>query len=154
MTTPQRRRPASSGQRPGGTVPRQTRSGAGSPSSRTGGPTPRDGKARGGRPLPAGGSLYTPGAGKTRSSLERSSARPLVFLHQLPGWLPPLAMLALLIAGFALPGWIGATALALVAVVLGWLGYVSWPALAARGRLLRVAAVACVVALAVIQAGR
>ena len=77
-----------------------------------------------------------------------------MFLHQLPGWLPPLAMLALLIAGFALPGWIGATALALVAVVLGWLGYVSWPALAARGRLLRVAAVACVVALAVIQAGR
>lgn len=138
MTTPQRRRPPAG--RPGATTPR--------------GGSARAGKARGGRPLPAGRSLYTEGTGGTRSSVERSSARPLVFLHQLPAWLPPLAMLALLIAGFVLPGWIGATALVLVAVFLGWLGYLSWPALAARGRLLRVAAVACVLALAVIQAGR
>jgi hypothetical protein len=76
--------------------------------------------------------------------VERSSAKPLVLLHQLPAWLPPLVMLALLIAGLALPGWIGATALVLVAVLLGWLGYMSWPALA----------IACVLALAVIQAVR
>jgi hypothetical protein len=86
--------------------------------------------------------------------VERPSARALVYLHQLPRWLPPLAMLALLITGFAVPGWIGATALALVAVFLGWLGFLSWPTLAVSGRLLRVAAVACLLALAVAQAGR
>jgi hypothetical protein len=152
MTTPGRRRQPASGQRRGG-ASRQAPSRAGRPSG-TGGGTPRGGKARGGRPLPAGGSLYTPDASGTRSSVERSSAKPLVLLHQLPAWLPPLVMLALLIAGLALPGWIGATALVLVAVLLGWLGYMSWPALATRGRLLRVAAVACVLALAVIQAVR
>ncbi len=103
---------------------------------------------------PAGQNLYTPGAGGTRSSVERASAKPLVFLHQLPAWLPSLAMLALLITGFTLPGWAGATALVLVAALLAWLGYVSWPALATRGRLLRVAAVACVLAIAVVQARR
>ena len=90
----------------------------------------------------------------TRQTIERASARPLMFAHQLPRWLPPLVLLALLIAGFTVPGWIGAAALVLVAAVLGWLGYLSWPALTAQGRLLRVAAVACALALAVLQAGR
>jgi uncharacterized protein DUF6703 len=106
---------------------------------------------QGRRPRSQGGSLYTPGAGRARQSLERSSARPLVFLHQMPGWLPPVALLALLIVGFAVPGWTGAASLAGVALFLGWLGYVSWPALRVRGRLLRIAAVACVLALAVVQ---
>lgn len=139
MTTPGRRRPSAS--RAGGPGRPRGASSAG-------------GRTRAGRPLPAGQNLYTPGAGGTSSSVERASARPLVFLHQLPAWLPPLAMLALLITGFALPGWAGATALVLVAALLAWLGYVSWPALAARGRLLRVAAVACVLAIAVVQARR
>ena len=151
MTTPERRRPPAGGQRP-----RQNPSRAGGPQPRTGGSAPRGGKpqSQAGRPRPAGDSLYTAGAGSTRSAMERSSATPLVFLHQLPRWLPPLVMLALLITGFAVPGWIGATALALVALFLGWLGYLSWPALTARGRLLRAAAVACILAIAVIQAGR
>jgi hypothetical protein len=153
MTTPGRRRQPASGQRRGGSASRQAPSQAGRPSG-TGGGAPRRGKARDGRPLPAGDSLYTPDARGTRSSVERSSAKPLVLLHQLPAWLLPLVMLALLVAGLALPGWTGATALVLVAVLLGWLGYMSWPALATRGRLLRVAAVACVLAVAVIQAVR
>jgi hypothetical protein len=144
MTTPQRRRPPAA--RPGGTAPRRGKPLGGRYPTGAGGTAPRGGKAPGGR--------YPTGVGGTRSSVERSSARPLLFLRQLPAWLPPLATLALLITGFALPGWIGGTALALVAVFLGWLGYLSWPALAARGRLLRVAAVACVLVLAVIQAGR
>ena len=86
--------------------------------------------------------------------MEQSSAQPLVFLHQLPRWLLPVVLLALLVTGFAVPGWIGAAALVLVAVFLGWLGYLSWPALAARGRLLRLAAVACMLALAVAAARR
>lgn len=106
------------------------------------------------RPFPRGDSLYTPRAGSTRRSLEHSSARPLAFLHQLPGWVTPVALLALLVTGFAVPGWIGAVALVAVAGFLGWLAYVSWPALHGRGRLLRVTALAVVLALAVIQARR
>lgn len=106
------------------------------------------------RPLPAGDSLYTPSAGRSRQSLERSSARPLAYLHQLPGWLPPIVLLALLIVGLAMPGGTGAASLTVVALFLGWLGYLSWPALAVRGRLLRMAAVACVLALAVVQSLR
>jgi hypothetical protein len=106
------------------------------------------------RPLPPGTSLYTPGAGDARRSLESSSARPLVVLHQLPVWVIPVVLTALLVTGLAVPGLIGAAALVLVAAFLGWLGAVSWPRLAPAGRLLRVAAVAGVLVVAVIQAVR
>ncbi len=112
---------------------------------------PPRGKAR---PLPRGNSLYTPGASQARRSLEHSSARPLVLLHQLPVWLVPLVLTALLVTGLAVPGWIGAAALVLVAGFLGWLGALSWPRLGPGPRLLRVAAVACVLVAAGIQAVR
>ncbi len=63
-------------------------------------------------------------------------------------------MLAALIAGFTVPGWIGAAVLAALAVFLGWFSYLSWPSLAASGRLLRGTALAAVLALAVIQGVR
>jgi hypothetical protein len=107
-----------------------------------------------GRPLPRGTSLYTPGASDRRRTLERSSARPLVLLHQLPVWVVPLLLAALLIAGLSVPGWIGAVALVLVAAFLGWLAAVSWPRLTPSGRLLRVAAIAGVLVVAGIQAVR
>ena len=112
---------------------------------------PQRGKTR---PLPRGTSLYTPGASDTRRSLEQSSARPLVLLHQLPVWVVPLLLAALLIAGLVVPGWIGAVALVLVAAFLGWLAAVSWPRLTPSGRLLRVAAIAGVLVVAGIQAVR
>ena len=112
---------------------------------------PRRGKVR---PLPRGTSLYTPGASDTRRTLEQSSARPLVLLHQLPVWVVPLLLAALLITGLAVPGWIGAVALVLVAAFLGWLAAVSWPRLTPGGRLLRVAAVASMLVVAGIQAVR
>ena len=112
---------------------------------------PQRGRAR---QLPPGNSLYTPGASDARRSLERSSARPLVLLHQLPVWVVPVVLTALLVAGLAVPGWIGAVALVLVAAFLGWLAAVSWPRLAPAGRLLRVAAVASVLVVAAIQAVR
>jgi hypothetical protein len=106
------------------------------------------------RPLPRGTSLYTPGASDARRTLEQSSARPLLLLHQLPVWVVPLLLAALLISGLAVPGWIGAVALVLVAVFLGWLAAVSWPRLTPSGRLLRVAAIAGVLVVAGIQAVR
>jgi hypothetical protein len=112
---------------------------------------PRRGKTR---PLPRGTSLYTPGASDARRTLEQSSARPLVLLHQLPVWVVPLLLAALLIAGLAVPGWIGAVALVLVAAFLGWLAAVSWARLTPSGRLLRVAAIAGLLVVAGIQAVR
>ncbi len=121
-------------------------------------PQPRRGQGpqqRGkGRPLPRGDSLYTPGASDARRWIERSSARPLVLLHQLPVWFPPAMVAALLVVGLAVPGWLGATALVLVAAFLGWLAALSWPGVAPGGRLLRLAAVAGVLVVAVIQAIR
>jgi uncharacterized protein DUF6703 len=75
-------------------------------------------------------------------------------LHQLPVWLVPVVLTALLVTGLAVPGWPGAAALVLVAGFLGWLAAVSWPRLAPGTRLLRVAAIACVLVAAGIQAVR
>lgn len=123
----------------------------GSPQARRGQGRQQRGK---GRPLPRGDSLYTQGAGDARRRVERSSARPLVLLHQLPVWFPPVIVAVLLVIGLAVPGWLGAAALVIVAAFLGWLAALSWPATALGGRLLRLAAVGGVLAVAVIQAIR
>ena len=106
------------------------------------------------RPLPRGHTLFTPGASGLRHSIERRAAAPLLFLYQLPRWVVPVALLAVLITGFAVPGWIGSAALLALAAVLGALGYLSWPGLAGRGRVLRAAAVAVLIVLAITQATR
>jgi hypothetical protein len=98
--------------------------------------------------------MYTPGASPARRSVEHASAAPLVFLHQLPVWLPPLVTVALLVTGLAVRGPVGAAALFLLAGLLGWLAFASWPGLSSRGRLGRALAIACVLALAGLQASR
>jgi hypothetical protein len=122
--------------------------------------SPQPGRGQGpqqrgkGKPLPRGDSLYTPGASDARRRMERSSARPLVWLHQQPVWLAPVVVALLLVVGLAVPGWVGAAALVLVAAFLGWLAALSWPQTSTGGRLLRTAAVAGVLVVAVIQATR
>ena len=106
------------------------------------------------RPLPRGKTFYTPEASQARSSLERSSARPLVLLYQLPVWLVPLVLTGLLVTGLAVPGWLGAVALVLVAAFLSWLAALSWPRLGTGSRLQRVAAVVALLVIAGIQAVR
>ena len=106
------------------------------------------------RPLPRGSSFYTPEASQTRQTVERRSARPLMYLYQLPAWVAPLVLVALLIAGLAVRGPGGAAALCGVAVVLGWLASLSWPQLSLAGRAGRILAVAVVLALAGLQASR
>jgi hypothetical protein len=98
--------------------------------------------------------LYTPGASPARQAAERRSARPLIYLHQLPPWVAPLLLVVFLIAGLALRGPAGAVALCLVAAVLAWLASLSWPRLSAVGRLGRVLAVAFMLVLAGYQASR
>jgi len=104
--------------------------------------------------LPKGNSLYTPGASPARQAAERRSAKPLLYLHQLPTWVAPLVMVALLVAGLAVKGPGGAVALCGVAAVLGWLAAISWPRLSASGRIGRILGIAVVFALAGLQATR
>jgi Family of unknown function (DUF6703) len=106
------------------------------------------------RPLPKGETFFTPDATGLRRGIERRSAAPLVFLYGLPKWFLPIALLAALIAGFTVPGWIGGAVLAAVAVTLGWFGYLSWPRLATPARAVRCVTVAAVLAIAVVQVFR
>ena len=107
--------------------------------------------ARRARPLPKGDSLFTPDASPARQTVEQKSATSLLWLHQLPVWFLPLLAVALLVAGFAIPGWGGGAALLVLAVVLGWLAVISWPRLNAQARLLRTAAIAVVVIAAILR---
>ncbi len=86
--------------------------------------------------------------------MERRTAAQLLFLRQLPAWVVPFVLAALLVAGLAVHGWPGAAALCVVAVFIGWLGYLSWPMLTASGRIVRVAMFACALALAALQVTR
>ena len=112
----------------------------------------RSAKQRPPRPLPKGDTLFTPDASPARSSIERASATPLLWLHQLPTWLLPILAVALLVAGLAVRTWPGAVALCGVAAILGWLAVLSWPRLNVQGRLLRVAVIAAVLAIAAYRA--
>ena len=113
---------------------------------------PGGARQRGPRPLPPGDTLFTPDATPARTRLEQNSATSLLWLHQLPRWLFPVLAVALLVAGLAIAGWGGAIALCGLAAVLGWLALLSWPRLSAQSRLLRLAVVVAVLAIAMIRA--
>jgi Family of unknown function (DUF6703) len=89
-----------------------------------------------------------------RGSIEQASLRPAAYLNLLPRWLPPLLVAACFVGGLALHGWAGALLLLVVAAFAGWLAVLSWPAVGLSGRVLRVAAITAIVALAVWQALR
>ena len=100
------------------------------------------------------GTSAAPGSSGIRRAVEQRSGVHLVYLRQLPAWVPPIVLAALLVAGLAVRGWIGAVALCVVAAFIGWLGYLSWPALSTPGRIGRAAVIACLLGLAVFQATR
>lgn len=87
-------------------------------------------------------------SGGLRRTVERWSATPLVFLHQLPRWVLPVVLVALLLAGMLGTGWVGAAALLALAALLGWLAYLSWPSTPPPGRLLRLGAFVVLILLA------
>jgi hypothetical protein len=90
----------------------------------------------------------------TRQSVEQRSAASLLYLRQLPTWVLLVVLVAALVTGLAVRGWIGAVALVVVAAFLGWLALVSWPRLNAAGRLGRAAAIAVLLTAAALQATR
>jgi hypothetical protein len=85
---------------------------------------------------------------------DRPGARPprgralLVVLARIPRPLLLLMMLAVVVAGLALPGWAGACLLLALAALLAWLLALSWPVLAPSARLPRVLTIALLVAYA------
>ena len=93
----------------------------------TGGSRPRPA----GRPSPAG-----PAQG-ARRRVERASAPALLWLSRKPTFLLPVVTVVLLVVGLAAPAPVGVPVLLLLALVVAWLSYVSWPAVQGVQRLLR-----------------
>jgi hypothetical protein len=83
-----------------------------------------------------------------RQSVERASLKPAAYLHHLPRWLPAVLVAAAFVGGIAVRGWAGAALLFVVAAFLAWLAALSWPALGAQGRAVRVLAMAVLIGLA------
>ncbi|MBB2912119.1 hypothetical protein FHS43_003399 [Streptosporangium becharense] len=100
----------------------------------------QDGRPRQGRrPLPPGEQFFTPGATGLRRKIELRSAAPLVFLFQLPRWIAPAVLVALMLAAFAVSSFWGGLAVLPVIAFVSWLAYMSWPSLGTGGRIMRVA---------------
>lgn len=87
-----------------------------------------------------------------RRTVERRSAAPLAWLAARPRWVPFLVVLALLLGGLFAPSAVGAALLVLLALLLGWLTYLSWPRLPPGGRLARLAILGLVLVAAVARA--
>lgn len=81
-----------------------------------------------------------------RTAVERRSGPLLVLLSRQPRLLVPLLSLLLLIGGLALPPGAAIVCLALLALFLCWLTFLSWPVLVGQARAVRVATVALVLA--------
>ncbi|HEX8003534.1 MAG TPA: DUF6703 family protein [Mycobacteriales bacterium] len=95
--------------------------------------------------------FLTPGATPFRAAVERRSAHVVVFLRGLPRPLPGLVVVGLVAAGLLAPPVVGGVALLLVAVLLTWLVFLSWPSVPPPGRAIRVVVVALVIAYALVR---
>jgi hypothetical protein len=77
-----------------------------------------------------------------RAAVEKRSAPVLVLLSQQHKAIVPLVSVLLLIGGLALPVPAGVACLAVLAAFVGWLTYLSWPAVVGQARAVRVATLA------------
>jgi hypothetical protein len=83
-----------------------------------------------------------------RRAVERRSAPILVYLRSVPGSLLFVVMLGLVLGGLLAPAPVGASLLAVLAALIGWIAYLAWPVLSPGGRLARVATLLIVLAAA------
>ena len=90
------------------------------------------------------------GGVSSKSAIRRQSAVFLLYVHQLPRWVPLLLLPALLIAGLAVPGPIGAVALVLLALVV-WFLFMASPPRNAAHRAIRFAVPLLIVVLAAVK---
>jgi hypothetical protein len=84
-----------------------------------------------------------------RVRVEHASVPVLTRLATLPPWLPFLAMLVLILVGSWVGGAVGTVLIGLAALVVAWLLYLSWPRLTPPERMMRLAVLALVVAVAI-----
>jgi hypothetical protein len=124
---------------------------AGAPPRAAAGPPHAAGR---GRPRPGRQVVRPPARRTARGRFEALSARPLVLMSRLPRWLVPVVLAILLVAGLAIYGPLGAILLLVLGLFLGWLVFVSWPALPATTRIIRVVVVLGILGVAVLQVGR
>jgi hypothetical protein len=73
-----------------------------------------------------------------RAAVEKRSAPVLVLLTQQHRAIVPVVSVLLLIGGLALPVPAGVACLALLAAFIGWLTFLSWPAVVGQARAVRV----------------
>lgn len=86
--------------------------------------------------------------GSVSSKLQRRSAVFLVYLHQLPRWVPLVVLPALLIAGLAVPGVAGGMFLVVLAFLL-WFAFLAAPARSMSHRLIRLLVPLVILAVAI-----
>ena len=72
-------------------------------------------------------------------------------LSRLPRLVPSVTLLALLVAGVLIGGPVGFVLMALAAVFVAWILYLSWPGLNSSERIMRFAVLLLAVAMAVVQ---
>lgn len=84
-----------------------------------------------------------------RVRIEHASVPVLTRLATLPPWLPFLVMLVLILVGGWVGGAVGTVLIGLAALVVAWLLYLSWPRLTPPERMMRLAVLALVAAVAV-----
>ena len=89
----------------------------------------------------------------TRGVVSERSRAILLRLSRLPRITIPLTVLVLMVIGLSAPLIFALPAFAVLAAFVGWLAYLSWPALDTRGRLVRAFVVAVVVGSAVARIG-
>lgn len=93
--------------------------------------------------------LTTPGASPRRKAVELRSAKVLLFLSQQPKGFPLLVVIGLAAAGLLAGPAIGVPCLLLLASLLTWLLFLSWPALPPPGKAVRGLAVLVVLGAAI-----
>ena len=109
---------------------------------------------------PRGPQGSTPKAAPARASsdlspLQRISLPLLTRLSRMPKWLLVVALAVLFVFGMVQSGplaWLGALILGLLTLFFLWLLVLSWPAIPARGRLLRAIVVVALAGVTVLKA--
>lgn len=86
-----------------------------------------------------------------RHRIDQASLPLMTRLSGLPRLVPFLILLALLVGGFLIGGPAGFVLMGLAAIFVGWVLYLSWPRLSGSERVMRLAVLLLVVAMAVVQ---
>lgn len=90
-------------------------------------------------------------AGSLRAAVNARSRPILARLARMPRIFIPTVVLFLMVLGLSAPLVVALPAFAVLAAFVGWLAYLSWPALDTGGRLIRVLMLAVVIGAAVAQ---